>query len=180
MPFAVTHILTAVILIELFRNYFVKDNKKFPRYYILIAAIGAIIPDLDIAAYYILSFFSFTFDQIHRTFLHTLFIPLILFLVGLASLKIEIWRAKLGKYHMKLSNILFIFAFGSFLHLILDAIIVGQIVLLYPFSDFSIGLNLINYLPSEIQGTALLSLDAALLLFWLFWMEFKLKISSYF
>ncbi|MFA4953054.1 MAG: metal-dependent hydrolase [Candidatus Pacearchaeota archaeon] len=180
MPFAVTHILAAVILIELFRNYFVKNNKRFPRYYIIIAAIGAIIPDLDIGVYYILSFFGFTFDQIHRTFLHTLFIPLILFLIGLISLRIEIWRAKLGRYHMKLSTALFIFAFGSLLHLILDAIIIGQIILFYPFSNFSIGLNLINYLPSGIQGTALLSLDAALLLFWIFWMEFKLKISNYF
>ena len=77
MPHAVAHVLIAIISIELFREYILKDKKKLPRYYILIAALGGVLPDLDILLYYILYFFGFSFEQIHRTFLHTLFIPLI-------------------------------------------------------------------------------------------------------
>ena len=116
MPYATTHILVAVILIELFREYFVKDNKKFPRYYILVAAIGAIIPDLDIGVYSVLSFFGFTIEQVHRTFLHTLFIPIILFLTGIFMWKFKIKNSKAGKMHMKLPVIFFILSAGTLLH----------------------------------------------------------------
>ena len=52
MAYAVTHMLIAMFAVELFRKFIIKYNKKFPRYYILIAAIAGLIPDLDIAAYY--------------------------------------------------------------------------------------------------------------------------------
>ncbi len=180
MPFTVTHILIAVILIELFREYFIKDNRKFPRYYILIGAIGAILPDLDFAFFYILYPFDFTIEQVHRTFLHNIFIPLILFLIGLIFLKLKVKSRKLGERHMKLSTIFFILAFGSLLHLILDAIFSGTIMWFYPFSRFSFGFNLLQYFPEQIQWLILPTIDGILLFFWIFWLEFKLKISDYF
>jgi len=180
MPYATTHILIAVILIELYRDFFVKNNRKFPRYYILIAAIGAIIPDLDFAVYYLLSFFGFTLEQIHRTFLHSLFIPLIFFLIGIFAWKLKIKNKQFGKKHITLPTTFFIFTFGILLHLILDAILSGNIVLFYPFTDYSIGFNLVELFPLAWQDTILPVLDAVLLLFWIFWMEFKLKISNYF
>ena len=179
MPFAVTHILAAVILIELFREYFIKDKQKFPRYYILIAAIGGIIPDLDFLAYYILSFFGFTFEQIHRTFFHTLFIPLILFLIGIFLWKMEIKNSKIGKMHMKLPVIFFIFTSGSILHIFLD-MLTYPVRIFYPLSTITIGTNLLNLFPEQLQWLILPTLDGILLFFWLFWMEFKLKISDYF
>ncbi|MEK6875570.1 MAG: metal-dependent hydrolase [Nanoarchaeota archaeon] len=179
-PTATTHILAAVILIELFRDFFIKDNKKFPRYYILIAAIGAVIPDLDIAIYYILYFFGFTFNQVHRTFFHTIFIPLILFFAGIFAWTINFKISQIGKRHMKLPRVFYILAFGSFLHLILDSTIIGSISPFYPFSSYKIGLDIISYLPKEISPLIIPTIEGILLLFWLFWMEFKLKISNYF
>lgn len=180
MPYATTHILVAIILIELFREYYFKDNKKFPRYYILIAAIGTIIPDLDIGFYYILYFFGFSLEQVHRTFLHTIFVPLILFLIGMSIMTLKIKNSEFGKRHITLHATFFILSAGSLLHLILDAIITGSITPLYPFSDYSIGLNLINIFPEAWREIIPPTLDAILLIFWLFWMEFKLKISDYF
>ncbi len=180
MPFTVTHVLAAIILVELFREYVIKNNKKFPRYYILIAAIGGIIPDLDIALFYALYPFGFAFEQIHRTFFHTIFIPLILFAIGFATLKFDIKSKTVRRKHLKLPGIFIILAATSLLHLILDATIAGTIMPLYPFSNFEIGLNLISIFPEEIRMTALLTLDAILLFFWIFWMEFKLKIDDYF
>ncbi len=60
MPFAVTHILVPILILEVFRNIFFKDHKKFPRYYILIAALGGVLPDFDIGVFYVLYFFGFS------------------------------------------------------------------------------------------------------------------------
>ena len=179
MPYAITHILVAVILIELFREYFIKDYKKFPRYYILIAAIGAILPDIDIVFYYLLYFFGFTLEQIHRTFFHTLFIPLIFLLAGIFVFKIKIKNPQLEKRHMHLSTILFIFAAGSLLHLILDGL-VGKVIPLYPLSNFSINLDILSLFPESWKDLILPTIDALLLFFWIFWMEFVLKRRNYF
>ncbi len=180
MPNPTTHILIAIILVELFREYFVKDNKKFPRYYILIAAVAGIIPDLDLLAYYGLYFFGFSFQQVHRTFLHSLLIPLVLFLLGLVFYKLNIKNKVIGKRHMKISIILFIFAAGSVIHILLDILFGGIIMPFYPFSDISIGFNLFAIFPDKLEWMMPHTLDAALLFFWLIWMEFKLKVREYF
>ena len=108
MPFAVTHILVVVICIELFREFFIKNNINFPRYYILIAAIAGILPDFDIALFYILYPLGFTVEQIHRTFMHTIFIPLTLFLIGIIIYKAGIQNKKIRKHHLEISTIFFI------------------------------------------------------------------------
>ena len=47
MPYTTTHVLVTIIALELFRDYYLKNNKKFPSYYILIGAIAAIFPDVE-------------------------------------------------------------------------------------------------------------------------------------
>ena len=54
------------------------------------------------------------------------------------------------------------------------------LALFYPFSAKTFGLQLILLIPQELRITFLAALDAVFLIFWLFWMEFKLKISEYF
>lgn len=180
MPNPTTHILISIILIELFREYFIKDNKKFPRYYILIAAIAGIIPDLDLVVYYVLYFFGFGIEQIHRSVLHSLFIPIIFFALGIFILKFKIKNSEVRKRHLKLSTIFFIFSAGSLIHIILDMIFAGMLVPFYPFSNFSVGLNLVSIFPEGLRWMISHTLDAILLFFWIFWMEFKLKIPDYF
>jgi len=180
MTYVVTHVLAAIILIELFREHIIKDNRKFPRYYILIAAIGGILPDFDVGAYYILYFFGFTIEQTHRTFLHTIFIPIILLIIGILLYKFSIKSPEIRKHHMKLSAIFFILSAGALVHLILDAVVAGNIMPFYPLLNYSIGVNLINFMPQGLQDSFLEVLDAILLVFWILWMEFKLKIRDYF
>jgi membrane-bound metal-dependent hydrolase YbcI (DUF457 family) len=160
--------------------YIVKDNKKFPRYYILAVAIGGIIPDLDIGAYYVLSFFDFTFWQVHRTILHTIFIPLIFLIIGSIFYYSGYKNKKFGEKHIRISTIFFILAFGSFIHLVLDFISSWTIMPFYPFSTFATGLNLIRIFPESWKDLIFPTLDGVLLLLWICWMEFKLKISKYF
>lgn len=179
MPYALTHILSAIILIELFRTYIVKNNKKFPRYYILVAMIGAILPDFDIGLYYILSFFGFGFWEVHKTFSHSIFIPLILFIIGFLIMKYGIKISGLGKHHINLFYIFFILGIGSLLHLILDALFFPGIMPFYPFSNYYISFNTLETFSKGIKNLILPTIDAILIVIWIFWLEFKLKITNY-
>ena len=140
MPYAITHFLVVVILLELFRDFFIKDKRAFPVYYVFIGGLAGLLPDLDLAMFYGLSFFGYGFNEVHRVFLHNLFIPLLLLLLGLIfyGFKSEI----LGERHLKLRNIFFVIAFGSFIHLILDALVYGEVMFFYPLSYYAIGFNL--------------------------------------
>lgn len=180
MPYAPTHILLGILLIEIFRKYVIKNNKRFPRYYLLIAAIGAILPDFDFAAFYILSFFGFTVEQLHRTGSHTIFLPLILFIIGFVILKLEIKYPEFRKRHITLPTTFFILSATSLLHIILDALLHGYITPFYPFSGYTLGFNIIYIFPLAWQDYVAPTVDAFLLIFWISWMIFKLKIDEFF
>jgi len=180
MPFIATHILVVIILIELFRKYWIKSNKKFPRYYIFIATIGAILPDFDFVIYYIGYFFGFTINQIHRTFLHTFFIPIALFLIGLGVYKLGIKYEAFWQRHITLSTTFFILAAGSLIHLLLDFGISGKIMPFYPLATYTIGYDIRALFPEDWKDIIFPTIDAVLLLFWIFWLNFKLKIDDYF
>ena len=180
MPLAVTHILAAIILVELFREYVIKNNYAFPRYYILIAAIAGVVPDFDFALVYILYPFGFSIDALHKTFMHTLFVPLIFLIIGLITYKYQIKNINVTKHHMKIPMVFYILAAGSLLHLILDGLFAGAIMLFYPLSNYAIGLNLLALAPETLQGIIPATIDGILLLFWLFWLEFKIKVDNYF
>jgi membrane-bound metal-dependent hydrolase YbcI (DUF457 family) len=176
MPQAVTHFLIPVILLEIFRDFIIKDKKSFSIQYVFIGGLAGLLPDLDIAAYYLLSFFGFTINEIHRTFSHNLFFPLIFVILGLVFYNFK--GKRLGKHHLKLRNIFFVIAFGIFIHLFLDATVSGVIMPLYPLFDFSFGLNLIGLLPALWQGTIMPTLDAIILILWMIYIEIKHKISD--
>ncbi len=177
MPYAVTHILIVIILLELYRDYFVKNKQAFPLHYVLVGGLAGILPDLDIAVFYTLSFFGYTIGEVHRTFSHNLFAPLAFVIIA-----IPFWKFKnkgLGERHLKLRNIFLVIAFGIFMHLVLDALISGSIMPFYPFSTYSIGLNVLGYAPSAWHSTIEYSLDAAFLVLWLIRIELRHKISSF-
>jgi len=177
MPQAVTHVLIVLILLELYRDYFVKNKQAFPLHYVLIGGLAGLLPDLDIAVFYVLSFFGFTINEVHRTFSHNLFFPL-LFVI----LAVPFWNFKnkeLGERHMKLRNIFLIIGFGVFMHLVLDLIFSGYVMPFYPISTFSVGLNILKYAPEAWRSTIEPSIDAALLVIWLIYIEVRHKISSF-
>jgi len=175
MPNAVFHIIFAIFIAEIIRE--IVGRKKFPIMYVFIAGLAGILPDLDIAAFWIMYFFGFTLEQVHRTFTHTLFLPLLFLIV--AGLTWKFKNKDLGKHHLKLHNIFLMIALGSFIHLLLDAAISGMIVPLYPLVTFSIGLNLLKHLPYALQQIALPSLDAGIFILWLIWLEYRHKISNF-
>jgi membrane-bound metal-dependent hydrolase YbcI (DUF457 family) len=176
MPQAATHILVPLILMSLFRDYCIKNKKTFSIHYVLIAGIAGVLPDLDIAAFWILYFFGFTFNEVHRTFMHTLFIPILFLILSLIAFSFKF--NNFGKNKLKLWIIFLMIAFGSFIHLLLDILLHGSMMPFYPISIFSIGLNLFGSLPHALEVIADPSLDAGLLIFsliYLLWNKNKIK-----
>ena len=177
MPQAVTHVLIALIIAELIRDYFVKDKKKFPLHYVLIAGVAGLLPDIDIIVYWVLYWFGFSINEVHRTFSHNLFVPFIFLVIAGITWKFK--SKELGKHHLKLHTIFLMIVLGVFIHLALDATLGGYIMPFYPFSAFSIGLNLVSALPPILQQLVSPTLDAILLILWLIHEEFRHKISSF-
>lgn len=182
MPYAVTHVLVAIILAEIIRDYIVKDKKKFPLHYILIAGIAGLLPDVDVVFDIFNGFFGIV-TKVHPSFTHSLlWIPIFL-LLAFTVLGVEKKKGKgikwlekgFTKHHLKISGILFIVTFGIAVHLLLDGTLIGNIRL--GFFTPPIGLHL---LPEGDLGNMISNgMDAILLLLWLIHEEWKHKISSF-
>ena len=179
MPHAVTHILIPIILLSLFRDLNIKNKKKFALHYVLIGGIAGIIPDLDVAVYYVLSFFGYSMSEIHRTFSHNIFVVSLFVILGFIALIFRINSKCIGRHRLRWSNIFFMIGFGVFIHLLLDYLIIGGVMLFYPISNISFQLNLINYIPLAWKDSFIPSLDAALLVLWLIYLEIKHRISDF-
>ena len=183
MPFAITHILVPLILAALFKDlYERKTKKKFSLHYVLIAGLAGIIPDLDVALFWLLNFFSNTeYDIIHKTYAHSLLVPLI-FLILFIALKNTNAKARIcniGKHKLNLSIIFLAISFGSLTHIILDIIFSQPFLIFLPFTNFQAGFNLLSQLPTDLQDIALHSMEAALLIIWLAYLELKHKVSDF-
>ena len=184
MPYAVTHVLVAMIIAELLRDYIFR--KKFPLHYVLIAGIAGMLPDLDILFVIfrglpISSVLQGNAMSLHPSFTHSiLWIPIFL---ALASA--FLWLEKKGRvkpiemiflrHKLKISGILFICALGIAIHLGLDSTLTG--FLRVGFFTKPIGLNLIPF--NQFGNMVLSSIDAVLLVLWLVHEEIRHKISRF-
>jgi len=167
MPFAVTHVLISIILVDLYRDYFAKHKKYFTLHTIFIAGFAGLLPDIDIPFDWFLNFFGL--NVVHRTITHTPLFALIFLIPGLI-----LW------YHKKhtVAMYFFVTCFGIFLHIILDYFFTsdnGGIMFLYPFSTITYELNLLQ----NVGRSLFASIDAIILLAWLWHEEIKHKISDF-
>ncbi|MEK6792508.1 MAG: metal-dependent hydrolase [Nanoarchaeota archaeon] len=179
MPQAVTHVLIPIILLSIFRHIYQKrTNKKFPLQYVLIGGIAGVIPDLDIPLFWIMNQFNYTYEQIHRTFMHTIFVPIIFLVLALIS-KYTIKR-KIGRNKLSITIILLLCALGSVIHLTLDATLAGYITPFYPLSNIQIGTGFpFTILPDAMAIFFLATLDGVLFILWILYLEIKHKISDF-
>ena len=183
MPYAVTHILIPILIVSIFRDFYLKKNKKtsFPLHYVLIAGLGGVLPDIDIPVSMLLNILGFSNWDIHRTFTHTLLFPIIFFILFLILIPIHSKAriCNLTRHKLKLSIIFLILSFGILTHLILDSLVSDLAYFLYPLSSLGFGLHLINYLPIGLQDSFLPTLDGVLLVLWICYLEIKHKISDF-
>jgi len=179
MPTAVTHLLVPIILVALYRDLYVRKNgkRKFPLHYVLIAGLGGVLPDIDFVAYFILHFYGFAYDQVHRQITHSLIVPLSFLILGFLTSRVKPFI--LRKHHLTLKGIFFALSFGTLTHIILDALVWGQVHPFAPFSSFAYGLNSVSYLSTEIQPIIIPFVEGVLLVIWLLYLELKHKISDF-
>ncbi|MCH8003029.1 MAG: metal-dependent hydrolase [Nanoarchaeota archaeon] len=164
MPFAVTHVLLTIILVDLYRDYITKYKKYFTLHTIFIAGVAGLLPDIDIPLNWLLNFFGLGIA--HGTITHTPLFGLI-FLIPAFIL----WHQKKHKTAMYF----FVVCFGILFHIFLDLIFGAGILIFYPLSDFTFGLNIaINFSRMASAG-----MDAIILLLWLWHEEIKHKISDF-
>jgi membrane-bound metal-dependent hydrolase YbcI (DUF457 family) len=165
MPFAVTHVLVPMILVDLVRDHlFAKKKKLLPNKYILLAGLAGLLPDIDVPISYLYQGNL----ELHRTLTHTIWFPLAFLCL---SLLFYFWKKK------DMYKIFLMFFVGFSIHIILDAYIFGTVSLFFPLNETVYGLNIF---PIEKMYLFYSSLDAILLFLWLIHEELEHKISSYF
>ena len=167
MPQAVVHVLFTIIVLDLFRDHFLKDKRKMPLHYVFIGGVAGLLPDIDVPLFWLLNnLLGIDVPWFHRIFTHTfLFVGIFL-------------AASLILYDLskKWSEIFGIMAFGVAFHIFLDWLLVGGVAPFYPFSGAVYGLDLIRKsgLPLGAEG-----LEAIVLLWWLWHEEKTHKISDF-
>jgi membrane-bound metal-dependent hydrolase YbcI (DUF457 family) len=162
MAYAVTHIILAIVLLDLVRHYLL-SKKNFPRYLLVIGGIAGLAPDIDIPIGWIISLFTGTAVNLHGTFTHSIVFPII-FLLTAALLHYE--------KNMKWASIFYVIAFGWFFHLSLDCMYGGYKEFLWP-------LVINNFCPQWGLNEHASSIDAIILVAWLVHEELHKKIKDY-
>ena len=167
MPQAVVHVLFTIIVLDLFRDHFLKNKKSLPLHYVFIGGIAGLLPDIDIPLFWLLkNLLGFDVPWFHRIFTHT-------FLFVLIFLALSLIYFGLNK---KASKLFAVTTFGAAFHIFLDWLLVGGIAPFYPFSYADYGLNLIGRtkLPAAVEG-----LESIVLLWWLWHEEKTHKVSDF-
>jgi len=168
MPFAVTHVLASIILVDLFRDYVTKHKKYFTLHTIFIAGFAGLLPDIDIPLNWFLNLFGLSIE--HGTITHTPLFALIFLIPGLI-----LWKQKKHKIAMYF----FVICFGILVHISLDYFFASDpsdgIMFFYPFSTATYALDLLKGASVNLFA----AIDAIILLLWLWHEEIKHKISDF-
>jgi len=162
MPLAVTHILLPIILVDTFRDHFLKKKKILSNRLILFAGLAGLLPDIDLPISLLLGV------DLHRTITHSIIFPLMFLILA------GILYFRKNKVYFKISLMFFI---GFSIHLILD-IIFGEVYFLFPFSFEGYYFDLTHLSNVYVQELYAM-LDAVLLFFWLIHEELEHKIKDY-
>jgi membrane-bound metal-dependent hydrolase YbcI (DUF457 family) len=81
MGYAVTHVIIAIVLIDLYRDYIAK--KKFSIWFVLIGGVAGLLPDLDLPIQWIANALIGETYYLHRVVTHSLFFVGVFLLLAL-------------------------------------------------------------------------------------------------
>lgn len=174
MPFAVTHVIITIVLIDLVRDYLLK--KKFPTYFVLIGGIAGLLPDIDLPISWFLGSFGIN-APVHRVYTHSLLFPLLFFVAAYAFYKIKNKKHEIGKIKFDNKHVSLFFAMlsaGWFLHVVLDCSFMGSEAI-----SFIPLISTIKFCPHIFNSDFAVGLDAVILLLWLIHEEVRHKIRDF-
>jgi membrane-bound metal-dependent hydrolase YbcI (DUF457 family) len=172
MPFAVTHVILTIVLVDLYRDYFAKHKRYFTLHTIMIAGFAALLPDIDIVINWILTGFGYSLEILqHGGLTHTAFFSLVFLIPAFILLR--------RKKH-KTSMYFLVVSFGILFHVFLDYLLGGGawegVMWLWPLSTQAYKIHLLSNIGTP---SILLALDAVILLAWLWHEETKHKIKDF-
>lgn len=153
MPLAATHIIaTTSLIVRLNSKHLVNERDR--KYFLFFAALGSLLPDIDIPLGWFLRSVGLVFN--HGTVTHT---PLFAILFLAISILFKVLNKKSA------SQVFCIFFFGILIHLFLDYILGGGaregVAWFYPFSATTYKMHILFLLPF---GNVFEALDAIVLL----------------
>ncbi len=166
MALAVTHVLITIVLLDLMRHYIFK-KKTFPRYLIVVGGIAGLAPDFDIVITWFYNFFTNTTDSLHGLFSHSLTFVLLFAILGLLlkyghlDALFKKHKKQTKKQTDKWSKIMFVIAFGWFMHIFLDCMFGGYKTFLWPLEIAT------TFCPQFGISHHAASVDAILLVLWI-------------
>ncbi len=188
MANSVTHVIVAIVILDLFRHY-VFGKKNFPRYLLVIGGIAGLAPDLDIPITWIYRFLTNSTESLHGVFTHSIFFVLLFLGIGaflyLRTLKKEMvakskvhnrrissvqsshreflpsLQNSLFRKEKKWAKIFYVISAGWFMHLILDCLYGGYKTFFWPLQWIS------TFCPQWGIQTYAADVDAIILVLWL-------------
>ncbi len=165
MAYAVTHVLVPIIILDVLRHY-VFGLKKFPRYLIVVGGIAGLLPDIDIILGWIYNWFIPANVDVHGMFSHSLFFPIVFIFIAIYFEYI---------HNTKWRNILYVTAFGWFMHILLDWLYGEYKAIFWPFLTADPTL-----FPSWNLWIYSAHIDAIILVLWLVHEELHGYVKDYF
>ncbi len=163
MPYAVTHIIITIVILDLFRHY-VFGKEKFPRYLVVLGGLAGLAPDIDIPLSWLYTALTGIPANFHGLFTHSFIFPL-LFLLAASLLY---WKG-----NKQWAAISVVIAGGWFLHPLLDCFFGGYKNMLWPFPVTG------SFCPQWGIDQYMASIDAILLVAWLVHEEVHKRIKDY-
>jgi membrane-bound metal-dependent hydrolase YbcI (DUF457 family) len=160
------------MILDLIRDRMMKKKNWISNKFVFLAGVAGLLPDLDMPLFTIMESIGIQVQSGvgHRLFFHNIWIPL--FFLAFFAIMYALKK-------VQFSRVFLVLAFGFTIHLMLDIIVVGSIVPLFPLNMTEVGLNLSSYVPIN-PLTLVISMDAVLLLLWLWHEQIQHKIKDYF
>jgi len=187
MPLAVTHIMVPIIVMELFRDFYPQLKRYFSNKHVFLIGMAGILPDSDLVIYRIGEIIGMPVQESvlgHRIIFHNIWIPVgflsFYFILDYLS---KINKGRKSKDYTAFSKVFLVLFFGFTAHLLLDGILTGYVMPFYPLNEYMIKWDLVGKMEaftSIPNLTILVSMDALLLMFWLWHQETEKHISDYF
>jgi membrane-bound metal-dependent hydrolase YbcI (DUF457 family) len=174
MGYAVTHVIIAIVLIDLYRDYIAK--KKFSTWFVLIGGIAGLLPDLDLPLQWIANAVIGETYYLHRVVTHSLFFVGMFLLLAIPFYLHRNLEMKLLNWKIPFEFIAIFFtvvACGWLTHIALDCALAGDFSLTW-FPGHPLG-----FCPQPFSSDTLIGLDAVILILWLIHEEWAKKIKDF-
>ena len=182
MAYAVTHVIVAIVLIDLYRDYIAK--KKFSTWYVLIGGIAGLLPDIDVPVQWMASNIVGKTITFHRIWTHSVVFVVSFLIIGIlfhlkknkkltlpkSIFKKNIWK-KISYGHIALFFI--VVGVGWLTHIVLDCGLAGDYNLTW------LPGNPLGFCPHPLSSEHLYGLDAVILILWLVHEQWAHKIKDF-